>query len=199
MKRFGYIRVSSNDQNEDRQVETMKKEGIDDRDVFVEKMSGQSFERPKYQLLKQLVREGDEIVFDSITRMGRTMNETLKEYEWFVENGVSLKFIKEPMINTSNEQEDIIKQAIQRVILTVLAAFAEKERIDIKIRQAEGIKAAKAKGKHLGRPKAVITPEFEQAYKKWSMKEISAVEAIKMANMSKTTFYRKVKELKETI
>ncbi|MGG3662958.1 recombinase family protein [Bacillus gobiensis] len=199
MKRFGYIRVSSNDQNEDRQVETMKKEGIDDRDVFIEKMSGQSFERPKYQLLKQLVREGDEIVFDSITRMGRTMNETLKEYEWFVENGVSLKFMKEPMINTSNEQEDIIKQAIQRVILTVLAAFAEKERIDIKIRQAEGIKAAKAKGKHLGRPKAVITPEFEQAYKKWSMKEISAVEAMKMANMSKTTFYRKVKELKETV
>lgn len=196
MKRFAYIRVSDKDQNEDRQVETMKKEGIDDRDVFIEKMSGKNFDRPKYQLLKQLVREGDEIVFDSITRMGRTMNETLKEYEWFVDNGIQLKFIKEPMINTSTEQEDVIKQAIQKVILTVLAAFAEKERIDSKIRQAEGIKAAKAKGKHLGRPKAVITPEFEQAYKQWTNKEISAVEAMKMANMSKTTFYRKVKELK---
>lgn len=196
LKRFAYIRVSDKDQNEDRQVETMKKEGIDDRDVFIEKMSGKNYERPKYQLLKQLVREGDEIVFDSITRMGRTMNETLKEYEWFVDNGIQLKFIKEPMINTSTEQEDIIKQAIQKVILTVLAAFAEKERIDSKIRQAEGIQAAKAKGKHLGRPKAVITPQFEQAYNQWINKEISAVEAMKKANMSKTTFYRKAKELK---
>lgn len=197
MKRFAYIRVSDKDQNEDRQVETMKKEGIDDRDVFIEKMSGKNFERPKYQLLKQLVREGDEIVFDSITRMGRTMNETLKEYEWFVDNGIQLKFIKEPMINTSTEQEDIIKQAIQKVILTVLAAFAEKERIDSKIRQAEGIQAAKAKGKHLGRPKAVITTQFVEAYNQWVNKEISAVEAMKKANMSKTTFYRKVKEFKE--
>ncbi|MGG0888951.1 recombinase family protein [Cytobacillus horneckiae] len=196
MKRFAYIRVSDKDQNEARQVETMKKEGIDDRDVFIEKMSGKNFERPKYQLLKQLVREGDEIVFDSITRMGRTMNETLKEYEWFVDNGIQLKFIKEPMINTSTEQEDIIKQAIQKVILTVLAAFAEKERIDSKIRQAEGIQAAKAKGKHLGRPKAVITPQFEEAYNQWVNKEISAVEAMEKANMSKTTFYRKVKEFK---
>ncbi|MEK3991987.1 recombinase family protein [Robertmurraya sp. FSL R5-0851] len=196
-KRFAYIRVSDKDQNEARQVETMKKEGIEERDVFIEKMSGKNFERPKYQLLKQLVREGDEIVFDSITRMGRSMNETLKEYEWFVENGVELKFIKEPMINTSNEQDDIIKQAIQRVILTVLAAFAEKERLDIKIRQAEGIEAAKAKGKHLGRPKAVITPEFELAYKQWNNNEITAVEAMKKANVSKTTFYRLVKQLKE--
>ncbi|MEK3886622.1 recombinase family protein [Bacillus sp. FSL K6-3431] len=197
MKRFAYIRVSDKDQNEDRQVQTMKKEGIDDRDVFIEKMSGKNFDRPKYQLLKQLVRNGDEIVFDSITRMGRTMNETLKEYEWFVENGIQLKFIKEPMINTSDEQDDIIKVAIQKVILTVLAAFAEKERIDSKIRQAEGIQAAKDKGKHLGRPHAVITPEFLQAHKQWINKEITAVAAMKMANMSKTTFYRKVKELKE--
>lgn len=196
MKRFAYIRVSDKDQNEDRQVETMKREGIDDRDVFIEKMSGKNFERPKYQLLKQLVREGDEIVFDSITRMGRTMNETLKEYEWFVENGIQLKFIKEPMINTSTEQEDIIKVAIQKVILTVLAAFAEKERIDSKIRQAEGIQAAKAKGKHLGRPKAAITPEFKEAYIKWANQEITAVEAMRLSNMSKTTFYRKVNELK---
>lgn len=197
MKRFAYIRVSDKDQNEDRQVETMKKEGIDDRDVFIEKMSGKNFERPKYQLLKQLVREGDEIVFDSITRMGRTMNETLKEYEWFVENGIQLKFIKEPMINTSTEQDDIIKIAIQKVILTVLAAFAEKERIDSKIRQAEGIQAAKAKGKHLGRPRTKITPEFKEAYTKWMQKKITAVEAMKISNMPKTTFYRLVKGLNE--
>ncbi|MFS0752794.1 recombinase family protein [Oceanobacillus sp. 1P07AA] len=195
MKRFGYIRISDKTQNIDRQVETMKKESINERDIFIDKQSGKNYDRPQYQLLKQLARENDEIVFDSITRMGRSMNETLKEYEWFVENGIQLKFIKEPMINTSNEEDDIIKQAIQKVILTVLAAFAEKERTDTKIRQAEGIQAAKAKGKHLGRPKATITPEFLDAYNRWVAKEITAVEAIKQSNVSKTTFYRLAKKI----
>ncbi|WP_277679427.1 recombinase family protein [Gracilibacillus dipsosauri] len=194
MKRFGYIRVSSKDQNIDRQVENMKRESINDRDIFIDKLSAKNYERPQYQLLKRLVRKDDEIVFDSITRMGRSMNETLKEYEWFLENGVQLKFLKEPMINTSTEDDDVIKQAIQKVILTVLAAFAEKERTDIKIRQAEGIEAAKAKGKHLGRPKTKITPEFIQAYNEWKNKEIPAVAAMEKAKMSKPTFYRKVKE-----
>lgn len=197
MKRFAYIRVSSRDQNEARQVETMKKEGIDERDIFIEKISGKNFDRPKYQLLKQLLREGDELVFDSITRMGRSMHNILKEYEWFVENGIQLKFIKEPMINTSNDQDDVIKAAIQKVILTILAAFAEKERLDSKLRQMEGIEAARAKGKHLGRPGYVTTPEFLKAYELWTNKEITAVEAMKMAEVSKTTFYRKVKELQE--
>jgi len=196
-KRFAYIRVSSKDQNEERQVATMKKAGIDERDLFVEKVSGKNYDRPEYQLLKQLVRPGDEIVFDSITRMGRSMKETLKEYEWFTEHGVQLSFIKEPMINTSHEQDDVIKQAIQRVILTVLAAFAEKERVDIKERQAEGIEIARKQGKHLGRPRTVLTPEFEEAYQKWVNKEISAVEAMKASHMSKTTFYRKVKEYRQ--
>lgn len=173
----------------------MKEAGIEERDIFIEKKSGKNFDRPTYQLLKQLVREGDELIFDSITRMGRTMNETLKEYEWFVEQGIHLTFIKEPMINTSNDQDDVIKVAIQKVILTVLAAFAEKERMDIKIRQAEGIKAAKSRGKHLGRPKTLITSEFKEIYTKWKNKEISGVEATKLAKVSKATFYRLVKEM----
>lgn len=196
MKRFGYIRVSNKDQNVDRQIENMRRESISERDVFIDKLSGKNYERPQYQLLKQLVRENDEIVFDSITRMGRSMNETLKEYEWFVENGVQLKFLKEPMINTSDEEDDIIKQAIQKVILTVLAAFAEKERLDIKTRQAEGIEAAKAKGRHLGRPKAKVTLEVKQAYDLWISNKITAVEAIDRSKVSKTTFYKLAKELK---
>ncbi len=113
-KTFAYIRVSSKEQNEARQVETMKKEGIDERDMYIDKASGKDFNRPKYQLLKQLVRKDDTIVFDSITRMGRNMDETLKEYEWFNENGVLLRFIKEPMINTNNEKDDVMKEAIQK-------------------------------------------------------------------------------------
>lgn len=194
MKIFAYIRVSSKDQNEARQIETMKKEGINERDMFIDKTSGKSFDRPQYQLLKQMVREGDVVVFDSITRMGRNMNDTMKEYEWFVEHGVQLRFIKESMINTSNEQDDIMKQAIQKIILTLLTAFAQKEREEIKTRQAEGIAVAKAEGKHLGRPKTDITPDFKEAYKAWKEGSVTAVEAMKQAGMAKATFYRKVKE-----
>lgn len=199
MKIFGYVRVSSKEQNEARQMETMRKEGIEERDIFIDKASGKNFERPQYQLLKQMVREGDTVVFDSITRMGRNMDDTMKEYKWFVENGVQLRFIKEPMINTSNEHDDVMKRAIQTIILTLLTAFAEKEREEIKTRQAEGIAVAKAQGKHLGRPKTEITQEFERAYKEWKDNEITAVEAMKKVNVPRSTFYRIVKEYEETL
>lgn len=193
-KKFGYVRVSSKDQNEGRQLEKFKELGIGEREIFIDKLSGKNFERPKYQLLKEMVRKGDTIVFDSITRMGRNMKDTMREYEWFVENGINLVFIKEPMINTDHEQDDIMKHAIQKIILTLLTAFAEKEREDIKIRQREGIDLALKNGVKLGRPKTnVINDEFIKAYDRWKAGEIKAVEAMKEANLSKTAFYRLVR------
>jgi DNA invertase Pin-like site-specific DNA recombinase len=194
MKIFGYVRVSSKEQNEGRQIETMRLEGIDERDMFIDKASGKDFDRPKYQLLKQMVRVGDIVVFDSITRMGRNMKETFSEYDWFVKNGVQLRFVKEPMINTSNEQDDIMKQAIQKIILTLLTAFAEKERDEIKTRQAEGIAVAKKKGVKFGRPEVELPKEWDKYYRQWKSKMISAVEFMEAIGMAKATFYRKVKE-----
>lgn len=193
-KTFAYIRVSSKDQNEERQIETMKREGIDERDMYIDKASGKDFDRPKYQLLKQLVRNGDTVVFDSITRMGRNMDETLKEYEWFDENEVLLRFIKEPMINTNNEKDDVMKQAIQKIILTLLTAFAEKEREEIKIRQAEGIAVAIKKGVKFGRPAIDVPNNWSELYVQWKAKKITAVKFMNKVNMTKATFYRKVKE-----
>lgn len=194
-KKFGYIRVSSKEQNIDRQIINMEKEGItNERDRFIDKVSGKSFDRPQYQLLKQMVRPGDTVVFDSITRMGRNMSDTVKEYDWFVENGINLEFIKEPMINTNSDTEDIMKKAIQRIILTLLTAFAEKEREEIKTRQAEGIAVAKMKGKHLGRPKTEITAEFINAYNEWKQGTITAVQAMKDSGLKKSTFYQLVKQ-----
>ncbi|PER06837.1 recombinase family protein [Bacillus cereus] len=193
-KTFAYIRVSSKDQNEERQIETMKREGIDERDMYIDKASGKDFDRPKYQLLKQLVRNGDTVVFDSITRMGRNMDETLKEYEWFDENEVLLRFIKEPMINTNNEKDDVMKQAIQKIILTLLTAFAEKEREEIKIRQAEGIAVAIKKGVKFGRPAIDVPNNWSELYVQWKAKKITAVKFMNEVNMTKATFYRKVKE-----
>ena len=194
IKKFGYIRVSSKDQNEARQVENMRKEGIEERDIIIEKQSGKNFERPKYQALKQMARKGDTIVFDSITRMGRNMKETTKEYEELVERGINLIFLKEPMLNTDNEKGDVMKEAIQKIILTVLTAFAEKERVDIKIRQAEGIEAAMKSGKKFGRPQIELPANFEAVYDDWKGGHITAVQAMKDTSLTRATFYRLVKK-----
>lgn len=194
MKTFGYIRVSSKDQKEDRQIKKMIAKGIDERDLFIDKVSGKDFERPRYQILKQMVREGDMVVFDSITRMGRNMNDTMKEYEWFVENGVNLCFIEEPMINTNNESDDVMKQAMQKIILTMLTAFAEKERKEIKTRQAEGIAVAKEQGVKFGRPSIKIPSNWDKNYKEWKLGNITAQKFAQNVDMSIATFYRKLKQ-----
>ncbi|MDA1576836.1 MULTISPECIES: recombinase family protein [Bacillus cereus group] len=198
-KTFAYIRVSSKEQNEARQVETMKKEGIDERDMYIDKASGKDFNRPKYQLLKQMVRKDDTVVFDSITRMGRNMDETLKEYKWFEENGIQMRFIKEPMINTNDETDDKMKKAIKEIILILLTSFAEKEREDIKIRQAEGIAVAMQNGTKFGRPAIDVPNNWNELYEQWKAKEITAVKFMSEVNMTKATFYRKVKEYENNL
>ena len=163
--------------------------GINERDIYIDKQSGKNFDRPQYQALKDpsRLREGNTIVFDSITRMGRNMDETLKEYRWFVENGINLEFIKEPMINTNIETDDVILKAIQQAVLVILAAFAEKERSDIRVRQAEGIEAAKRTGTKFGRPLKTLPEE-------WKHPQIKAVEFMDQIGMKKSTFYKKVNE-----
>ncbi|WP_028778743.1 recombinase family protein [Shimazuella kribbensis] len=198
MKTFAYVRVSSKDQNETRQIETMKKEGIADRDIFVDKASGKDFERPKYQALKAVLREGDVVIFDSITRMGRNMDDTVKEYNWLVHNGIQLRFVKEPMLNTSNEYDDVMKKAIQQIVLTLLSAFAQKEREEIRSRQAEGIATAKKKGVKFGRPSIEFPKDWDINYKRWKAGEITAVKCMNMLGLTKATFYRKVKEFEAT-
>lgn len=195
-KRFGYVRISSKDQSEARQIKNMLDAGIDERDIYIDNQSGKNFERPQYQALKDpsRLREGDTIVFDSITRMGRNMDETLKEYRWFVENGINLEFIKEPMINTNSETDDVILKAIQQAVLVILTAFAEKERSDIRIRQAEGIEAAKKKGTKFGRPLKTLPEEWDDLYLQWKNGQIKAIEFMDLVRMKKSTFYKKVNE-----
>ena len=195
-KRFGYMRISSKDQNEARQIKNMLGEGINERDIYIDKQSGKNFDRPQYQALKDpsRLREGDTIVFDSITRMGRNMDEILKEYRWFVENGINLEFIKEPMINTNSETDDVILKAIQQAVLVILTAFAEKERSDIRVRQAEGIEAAKRKGTKFGRPSKILPKEWDELYIQWKNGQLKAVEFMEIVDMEKSTFYKKVNE-----
>ncbi|MFJ8264190.1 recombinase family protein [Rummeliibacillus sp. NPDC094406] len=154
---YSYIRVSSVDQNESRQIESMKALGIDKENMFIDKMSGKNTDRPKYQKLKGAVQEGDTVVFDSITRLSRDYEDIKEEYQFYLKKGVFLEFIKEPILNTPKEKvDDIVQVALADVILSLLAAFAQKEREDIKLRQAEGIAIAKAKGKYKGRKTKLV-------------------------------------------
>lgn len=196
-KKFGYVRVSSKDQNEERQIENMKHLGIEDRDIFIDKQSGKNIKRENYQMLKRLARTGDTIVFDSLTRLGRSMNDVLEEFRYFETQRINLQFTKEPFINVNYNGEstnDVIQQAVQKATLTILSAFAEKERNDIKQRQAEGIALAKKQGKHLGRPPVQITKQFIEAYEAWQSGKITAVGAMRKYDIKRSSFYKLVKE-----
>jgi DNA invertase Pin-like site-specific DNA recombinase len=196
-KKFGYVRVSSKDQNEDRQIENMKYLGIEDRDIFIDKQSGKNMKRENYQMLKRLARTGDTIIFDSLTRLGRSMNDVLEEFRYFEQQRINLQFIKEPFINVNYNGEstnDVIQQAVQKATLTILSAFAEKERNDIKQRQAEGIALAKKQGKQLGRPPVQITEQFIKAYQEWHDGNITAVGGNEKYEIKRSSFYKLVKE-----
>lgn len=202
-KTFAYVRVSSEQQNIDRQIDTMRALGIDERDTFIDKASGKDTNRQQYQALKAVVRKGDTVIFDSITRLSRNMADIKKEYKWFNQNEINMQFVKEPMLNTTNDTTDVMKQAINDIILTLLGAFAQQERESIKQRQAEGIKAARARGKHLGRPKAELTnnqrKQFNELYPKWKSGEITAIAMMKDLDLKRTTFYKIVKDYESNI
>lgn len=200
--RFAYIRVSSKDQNEARQVDTMVAQGVPEANIYIDKASGKDTDRAQYQTLKGKLRAGDIVVFDSISRMSRNMDDTKREYEWYITKGIALEFVKEPMLSTTGTaQDDVLQRAIGDIILTILSAFAEKERDDIRVRQAEGIAAAKSRGQRLGRP--AITWQtldvntrrlFIAQYSRWKAGEQTAVETFKNVGMTKSTFYKIAKE-----
>lgn len=153
--------------------------------------------RENYQMLKRLARTGDTIVCDSLTKLGRSMNDVLEEFRYFEQQRINLQFIKEPFINVNYNGEStkyVTQQAVQKATLTILSAFAEKERNDIKQRQAEGIALAKKKGKHLGRPPVQITEQFIEAYREWQSGKITAVGAMRKYHIKRSSFYKLVKE-----
>ncbi|MGR6001843.1 recombinase family protein [Bacillus cereus] len=196
-KKFGYVRVSSKGQNEECQIENMKNLGIEDRDIFIDKQSGKHMRRENYQMLKKLARTGDTIVFDSLTRLGRSINDVLGEFRYFEQQRINLQFIKEPFINVNyngKTTNDVIQQAVQKATLTILSAFAEKERQDTKQRQAEGIALAKKHGKHLGRPPVQVTDQFIEAYREWQSGKITAVGAMRKYDIKRSSFYKLVKQ-----
>lgn len=196
---YGYVRVSSKDQNEDRQVITMRDMQIPEENLFIDKQSGKDFNRPQYKRLLRKVKENDLIYIKSIDRLGRNYGEILEQWKIITKDkGVDLYVIDMPILDTRREK-NLLGTFISDLVLTLLSYVAENERTTIRQRQAEGIAAAKARGVHFGRTPKPLPVNFHEVYQKWKMKKITVKEAAEQCGMPQTTFYEKAKKYEKSI
>ncbi|MGX2959694.1 recombinase family protein [Peribacillus sp. JNUCC 23] len=199
VRKFGYIRVSSKDQNEGRQLEAMKTKGIGERDIFMDKQSGKDFNRTQYQLLKRMLRKGDVLYIHSLDRFGRNKEEILQEWNDITKNiQADIVVVDMPLLDTT-QFKDSLGTFIADLVLQILSWMAEEERDRIRKRQREGIDLAMQNGTVFGRPKVEVTEEFREVYDRWKAGEMTAVKAMEELNVKKTTFYKLVKEYENDI
>ncbi|PFV72740.1 recombinase family protein [Bacillus thuringiensis] len=197
---FGYMRVSTKEQNLARQHEALKGYVTEEKYIYSDKASGKDMEREGFQNLLKAMRKGDTLYIKSIDRLGRNKQQ-IKEYlKQFQDEGIRVKIIDLPttMQDVPAGQEWAIEM-INNIIIEVYTAMAEQERQNIKQRQSEGIAVAKAKGKHLGRPVMELPKEWNKLYKDWKAGKITAVAFMDAIGMKKATFYKKVKEYEATL
>lgn len=200
-KKFGYGRVSSKDQNEIRQLLAFKEQGIDERDIYIDKKSGKDFEREQYQTLKNILREGDLLIIHSIDRLGRNYEQIVEEWKDITKNikaDILVLDMKE-LLDTRKEK-DLLGTFINDLILGLLSYVAQTEREKINTRQREGIDAYKKTGitktgRPYGRPKVELPTEFVDIVKMWKRNEITARKAMEKLEMKPNSFYKYVKEV----
>ena len=199
-KIYGYARVSTKEQNLDRQILALQNFGIDDRDIIREKASGKTLDRDSYQTLRnQLLREGDSLVVTALDRLSRNKLHIKQELEYYRSRGIRVMILDMPTtLSQVNEGQEWIIEMINAILIEVLASMAEQERIRTLNRQAEGIVAAKIQGKHLGRPRMKVPEGWGEIYMLWKSDEITAVEAMKRSGLKKSTFYKLAKLTDET-
>lgn len=193
-KVYGYVRVSSVDQNEDRQLIYMSKYKVPEKNVYIDKQSGKDFERPQYKKLVKKLQEGDLLYILSIDRLGRNYDEIQKQWRILTKDiGVDICVIDMPLLDTRN-CKDLMGTFIADLVLQILSFVAQNERENIKKRQAQGIAAAKAKGVKFGRPENPLPEDFDNIIKAWNKGKISTEDALKLCDMSVSTFYRRRRE-----
>ena len=194
-KIFGYARVSSKEQNEDRQINAFKDYNIDERDIYVDKQSGKDFNREQYNILKHILRENDILVIKSIDRLGRNYNMIINEWKDITKNiKADIIVIDMPLLDTRVETTNLVGTFISDIVLQILSFVAENERNNIKQRQKEGIKIAKEKGVKFGRPPIPTPDNFENIIYLYLNKYISSNEAIQRSGLTRGTFYRKYRQ-----
>ena len=194
MKIYGYVRVSSLDQNEDRQIIELKNKNVPESNIFKDKQSGKNFDRPQYKRLIKSLKKGDILYVLSIDRLGRNYEEIQKQWRVLTkEIGIDICVIDMPLLDT-RQGKDLMGTFIADLVLQILSFVAQSERENIRKRQAQGIAAAKERGIKFGRPIINIPVDFENIISLRNSREIKTKEALELCNMSKSTFYRKLKE-----
>ncbi|MBQ7921380.1 MAG: recombinase family protein [Clostridia bacterium] len=185
---YGYIRVSSKDQNEDRQRIAMKKIGVSEKNIYLDKRSGKDLNRPQYQKLLRKLKKDDLLYIKSIDRLGRNYEEVLQQWRHLTkEKGIDIVVLDMPLLDT-RRGKDLMGTFLSDIVLQVLSFVAENERTNIKQRQAEGIAAAKAKGVRFGRPPKPLPENFYSCYQRWKKGEITGTAAAKECGMPLATF-----------
>lgn len=195
MEKYGYIRVSSRDQNPERQLEALIEYGVDKKNIYTDFVSGKDFNRPKYKALMRKLHSGDVLVVKSIDRLGRNYREILEQWRIICcKKKVDIEVVEFPLLNTNQVKDGLTGLFISDITLQILAYLSQSEREMIKRRQAEGIAIAKAKGVHFGAERKELPESFGEYYLKWKNQEISTREAADIIGMSHTTFYRRCLE-----
>lgn len=194
---YGYARVSSKDQNEDRQLLALSQFGVPSNQIFVDKQSGKDFDRPAYQKMLRKLKEGDLLVMKSIDRLGRNYEEILDEWKKITrDKRIDVYIMDMPLLDT-RRGKDLLGTFISDLVLQLLSFVAENERENIRRRQAEGIQAAKLRGVKFGRPELPIPDEFADICSSWREGRYTAQEAARLLGFSVTTLYRKSKILEK--
>jgi DNA invertase Pin-like site-specific DNA recombinase len=194
MTDYGYVRVSSADQNEDRQLIAMHDLKIDNNNIFVDKQSGKDFARPAYQKLSGLLQPGDLLFIKSIDRLGRNYEEIREQWRILTkEKDADVAVIDLPLLDTRSGK-DLMGTFIADLVLQILSFVAQNERENIRKRQEEGIAAAKAKGIRFGRPEKTVPGGFADIVKKWEKKTLTFAEVLTICGMSEATYYRRLRE-----
>ncbi len=194
---YGYIRVSTRDQNESRQWDALTAHGIPKECLYVDKMSGKDFERPAYRRLMRKLRKGDLLVVKSIDRLGRNYLDVLEQWRMITkETGADVRVLDMALLDTT-QSKDLLGTFIADLVLQLLSFMAETERTTIRQRQAEGIASAKARGVKFGRPEHPLPQNFETLCEQWLMGGLTLRDASRDAGMAQSTFYRKVRQHKK--
>ena len=194
MQTYGYIRVSSTDQNEDRQMLAMAEQHISEKNIFLDKQSGKDFQRPQYKKLVKKLKQGDLLYILSIDRLGRNYEEIQRQWRILTkEIGVDICVIDMPLLDTRNGK-DLMGTFIADLVLQILSFVAENERVNIRKRQAEGIAAAKQRGVKFGRPVKKVPEDFGEIIAAWQKGKLDFEEVLKKCDMSRATFYRRLRE-----
>ena len=191
---YGYVRVSSIDQNEERQLIAMAQSGLEQDHIYMDKQSGKDFERPSYLRLLKEIQEGDLLLIESIDRLGRNYEEIIEQWRYITkEIKADIRVLDMPLLDTTLSK-DLLGTFIADLVLQVLSFAAENERCNIRQRQREGIDAALARGVRFGRPEIPDSKEVREAVELYRQKKIPLSQALNMSGVGRTTFYKKLKD-----